>query len=102
VRAVCFRLLEAFGRIHLQVPLLVAKRTDTAGFEPTLDAVQMKHVSAVTKGNAQTIVVRGRWIGLVFNRGFIEGISTNGALNKYNSIHDFVIVIVNECGKRVG
>jgi hypothetical protein len=48
----------------------------------------MKNVSAVTKGNAQTIVVGGRWIGLVFNRGFIEGISTNGALKNYDKFID--------------
>jgi hypothetical protein len=68
-----------------KVPFLVAKRTDTARLEPALDAIQMKHVSTVPKGNAKTIVVGGRWIGLVFNRGFIEGISANSALN--NIVH---------------
>jgi hypothetical protein len=71
---------RGFLGFHLQIPFLVAKRTDTARLEPALDAIQMKHVSTVPKGNAQTIVVRGRRIGLVFNRRFVEGISTNGAL----------------------
>jgi hypothetical protein len=65
-----------------EIPLLVAKRTDTSRLEPTLDAIQMKNVSTVTKGNAQAIVVRGRGISLVFNRGLVEGISTNGALGE--------------------
>jgi hypothetical protein len=63
-----------------KIPLLVAERTHTARFEPALDAVQVKDVPAVAKGNRQAIVVGGARIGLVFNRRFIQAIATNRAL----------------------
>ena len=65
-----------FGKI----PFLVAKRTHGSSLEPTLDAIQMKDVTTISKGNTQTIVVRWRWIGLIFNRRFVQGITANGAL----------------------
>lgn len=34
-----------------KVPFLVAQGTDAASLEPALDAVQVKHVTAVTKSN---------------------------------------------------
>jgi hypothetical protein len=63
-----------------KIPLLVAERTHTPRLEPPLNAVQVKHVSTVAKGNAQAIVIGRGGIGLVLNRGFIERIATNGAL----------------------
>lgn len=36
-----------FGKI----PLFVAQRTNTSGFQPTLDTIEMKDVTAVSKGN---------------------------------------------------
>ena len=42
-----------------KVPLLVTERTHTPCLEPPLNAVQVKHVSTVAKGNAQAIVVGG-------------------------------------------
>jgi hypothetical protein len=65
-----------FGKI----PFLVAQRTHTAGFQPALDTIQMKHVATIAKSNRQSIIVRVRGIGLVFNRWFVQGIATNGAL----------------------
>jgi hypothetical protein len=40
-----------------KVPFLVAQWTNTARFEPTLNTVEMKNVSTIAKGNAQTIVI---------------------------------------------
>ena len=65
-----------------KVPFLVAKGTDTAGFEPSLDAIEMENVSTITKGNAQSIVVGGGWVCLVFNRWFVQTVATNGALGQ--------------------
>ena len=63
-----------------KVPLLVAERTDGTRLEPALDAVQMKDVAAIAKGDRQAVLVGGRRIGLVFNARFIERIAANGAL----------------------
>ena len=65
-----------------KVPFLVAKWTHGARLEPALNAVQVKDVPAITKGNAQTIVVGRRRIGLILNGRFVERIATNGALEK--------------------
>lgn len=44
-----------------EIPLLVAQRTHTAGLQPTLDAIQMEHMTAVSKSYAQSIfIVRRR------------------------------------------
>jgi hypothetical protein len=40
-----------------KVPFLVTEWTDGACFEPSLDTVQMKDVSTVSKGNGETVVV---------------------------------------------
>jgi len=37
----------------------------------------MKDVTAISKRNGQAIIIRRRWIGLIFNGGFIQRISTN-------------------------
>ena len=67
---------------HLgKVPFLVAERTDGTGLQPALDAIQVKDVSTIAEGNAESIVVGGRRIGLVFDGGFVEGIAANGALS---------------------
>jgi hypothetical protein len=42
----------------------------------------MKDVTTISKGNTQTIVVGWRWIGLIFNRRFVQGITANGALKQ--------------------
>ena len=65
-----------------KVPFLIAERTDGARLEPALDAVQVEDVSAVSKGNRQAVVVRRRRVGLVLNARFVQGISTNGALQE--------------------
>lgn len=63
-----------------KVPLLVAKRTHRSSFQPTLNAIQMKDMTTVSKGNRKSIVVRRRWIRLIFNRRFIQRVSANSAL----------------------
>ena len=63
-----------------KVPFFVTERTDAACFEPALNTIQMKDVTAITKGNAQSIIIGRRRIGLVLNRRFIERIAANGAL----------------------
>lgn len=67
-----------------KVPFLVAKRTHGSSLEPTLDAIQMKDMTTISKGNTQTIVVGWRGIGLIFNRRFVQGITANGALKNQN------------------
>jgi len=39
----------------------------------------MKHVPAIPKCNTQSIIIRGRRIRLIFDAGFVEGITTYGA-----------------------
>ena len=63
-----------FGKI----PLFITKRTHGARFEPSLNTIQMKDVAAISKGNAESIVVGGRWIGLVLNGRFVETVAANG------------------------
>ena len=63
-----------------KVPLLVAKRTNRPSLEPALDAIEVKDVTTVSKGNRKAIVVGGRRVGLVLDRGFVEGVAANGAL----------------------
>lgn len=63
-----------------KVPLLVAERADGTRLEPALDAVQMKDVAAIAKGDRQAVLVGGRRIGLVFDARLVERIAANGAL----------------------
>lgn len=63
-----------------KVPFLVTERTNGTSFEPTLDAIQVEDVSAVSKSDAQSVVVGGTGIGLILNGGFVERIATNSAL----------------------
>lgn len=63
-----------------KVPLLVTQGTHGTCLEPSLNAIQVKDVPAISKGNGKTIVICRRRIGLVFNRGFVQGVSANGAL----------------------
>ena len=63
-----------------KVPLLVAEGTDRPRLEPALDAIQVKDVTAIAKGNAQPVVIGRRRIRLVLDRGFVERIAANGAL----------------------
>lgn len=65
-----------FGKI----PFLVAEGTDGAGLEPTLDAIEVKDVTAIPKSNGQAIVVGRTGIGLILDGGFVERIAANGAL----------------------
>ena len=64
-----------------KVPFLVAERTDGSCFQPTLDAIQVKDVSAISKGNGETVVVGWTGIGLILDRRLVEGVAANGALS---------------------
>ena len=55
-----------------KVPLLVAKRTNTTRLQPSLDAIEMEDMAAVSKGNGQSVIVRRRRVRLVLDRGLIE------------------------------
>ena len=66
-----------------KVPFLVAERTYRSCFEPSLNTIQMKDVTTIAKGDAETIVI-GRWgISLIFNGWLIQGVTTNGALVRW-------------------
>ena len=62
-----------------KVPLRITQRTNTPRLQPPLNTIQMKHMRTIPKGNAQSIIVRGAGIGLVFDGWFVEGIATDGA-----------------------
>jgi hypothetical protein len=40
----------------------------------------MKNMTAIPEGNRQTIIICRRWIRLIFNRWFVERITTDGTL----------------------
>lgn len=62
-----------------ELPFFIAERADRARLEPALNAVQVKDVAAAPEGDGEAVfVVRAR-VGLVFDRGFVEGVPADGA-----------------------
>ena len=60
-----------------KVPFLITQRAYTPSFQPPLDTIQMKYVSTITKRNWQSVIIRGGWVRLVFDGGFVDGITTD-------------------------
>lgn len=63
-----------------KVPFLITQWTNGTRLQPPLDTIQMEYMSTIPKGDAQSIVVGRCWIGLIFDAGFIQWITTYGAL----------------------
>lgn len=62
-----------------KIPFLIAQGADGSSFQPSLDAVQMKNMTTISKRDGKSVIIGRRRICLIFNARFVERISTNGA-----------------------
>jgi hypothetical protein len=63
-----------------EVPFFVAEWANASGLQPTLDTVQMKHMTTVSEGNGQAVVIGWRRVGLILDGRLIERVAANSAL----------------------